>query len=46
MLGGHFISYCYVDEKWYCISDADVRQVEESDVLGLENAYMIFYEKL
>jgi Ubiquitin carboxyl-terminal hydrolase len=55
---GHFVAYRKVDilptstskrsYAWYLISDRDVHEVEEEEVLvhGAAHVYMLFYEKL
>jgi ubiquitin carboxyl-terminal hydrolase 36/42 len=43
---GHY--YCYVrvsDNNWYCFNDANVKKVNEADVLK-QTPYLLLYEKV
>lgn len=42
MSGGHYITYCRKEERWFKFDDSKVTTVSEAEVLDAE-AYILFY---
>lgn len=45
-VGGHYISFVKVGNKWYKCDDSKVTLLESSTRLMDSNAYLLFYRKI
>ena len=44
--GGHYTSYCKINNKWYCFNDSSVSKIEDHMALKVASkAYMLLYVK-
>jgi ubiquitin C-terminal hydrolase len=43
MYGGHYISICKKNDKWYIIDDIDIREIKDPD---MGTGYLYFYQSI